>query len=180
MISYISYISLSNLKVSDPFCSTVCFFRVFKFHWRSIPIRGDQIRFSSVFIKKTNQTEIFFKKTETGSNWPVLVWFGFLGKNQFKPVWFGFFSSLARFFRFSSVFFGSVFSVLGLENRYRTEPVGFFKILFGLIGFFSWFGFIRVFFLGFSVFLLTPNSNHFSPVKYQLNAIVSKWLNAAQ
>jgi len=39
------------------------------------------------FIKKNNQTEIFLKKTETGSNQPVSVWFGFLGKTRFKPVW---------------------------------------------------------------------------------------------
>jgi hypothetical protein len=33
------------------------------------------VRFLS---KKSNQTEIFFKKTETGSNRPVLVWFGLI------------------------------------------------------------------------------------------------------
>jgi hypothetical protein len=46
-------------------------------------------------------------RTETGSNRPVSVRFGFLGQ---KPVQTG----LARFFRFDSVFsgFGSVFSGL--------------------------------------------------------------------
>jgi hypothetical protein len=117
------------------------------------------VRFGSVFIKKSNQTEIFFKKnrnrTETGSNQPVLVRFGFLEK---KPVQTG----LAGFFRFGSVFFrfGSVFPVPGLKNRNLTEPVGFFKIL---IGFFLRFGFFGYFFsgflglIGFSVFLNTPN-----------------------
>jgi len=60
--------------------------------------------FGSVFIKKSNQIEIFFKKTETEPK-PVqtdrfrfgLVRF-FREKNQFKPVWLGFGSVLARFF----------------------------------------------------------------------------------
>jgi len=43
--------------------------------------RGDYFRFSLVFIKKSNQTKFLNKKTKTG-------WFrfGFLEKNQFKPV----------------------------------------------------------------------------------------------
>jgi hypothetical protein len=162
------------------------------------------VRFGSVFIKKSNQTEIFFLKkknrnqTKTGSNRPVSVRFGFLEK---KPVQTGLarffrfgsvlarfgsvFSGLARFFRFGSVLarfgsvlarfdsvffrvffrFGSVFPVPGLKNRNRTEPVGFFKILIGLIGFFFRFGFFGYFFsgflglIGFSVFLNTPNKN---------------------
>ena len=80
-------------------------------------IRGDHFRFGSVFIKKSNQTEYFFlKKTETGSNRPVSVRFGFLGKkpvqtslDRFFWFWLGFLS-LARFFWFGSVFF-PVFSV---------------------------------------------------------------------
>jgi hypothetical protein len=62
-------------------------------------------------LKKITKLNFFKKKTETGSNRPVSVWFGFLGQ---KPVWLGFFG-LARFF--SSFFqfgFGSVFLVLGL------------------------------------------------------------------
>jgi hypothetical protein len=63
------------------------------------------VRFLS---KKNNQTEFFLKKTETRSNWPVSVWFGFLGQ---KPVQTG----LARFFfGLGSVRFGLVFLVLGL------------------------------------------------------------------
>jgi hypothetical protein len=45
--------------------------------------RGDHFQFSLIFIKKNNQTEIKKKKTETGSNRPVSVRFGFLGQ---KPV----------------------------------------------------------------------------------------------
>ena len=116
------------------------------------------VRFGSVFIKKSNQTEIFFfKKTETEPK-PVQTnrfWFGSVrffrektGSNRFGWVF-------SVFFRF-----GSVFPVPGLKNRNRTEPVGFFKIL---IGFFLRFGFFGYFFsgflglIGFSVFLNTPN-----------------------
>ena len=82
------------------------------------------IIFGSVFIKKNNQTEIFFflkktrNRTETGSNQPVSVRFVFLGQ---KPVQTG----LARFFRFWLGFlgFGLVFS-------------GFGSVFFGLAWFF--------------------------------------------
>jgi hypothetical protein len=88
--------------------------------------RGDYFRFGLVFIKKSNQTGFFFKN-----------------QNQFKPIGFGSvileqkpvqtgFSGLARFF-----------SGLGLVRFFRfqtyktkTEPVGFVKILIGLIDFF--------------------------------------------
>jgi hypothetical protein len=135
------------------------------------------VRFGSVFIKKTNQTGFFKKKTETGSNRPVSVWFSSVrffrektGSNRFGSVfsvWLGFsglaqFFGLARFFSgFFSVRFGSVFPVPDLKNR--TEPVGFFKILIGVIGFFSRFGFFGYLFsgflglIGFSVFLNTPS-----------------------
>ena len=76
-------------------------------------VRVDHFRFGSVWFlsKKVIKSKSFFKKTETGSNRPVSVQFGFLGQ---KPVQTG----LARFFRFGSVsrfwlgFFwsGSVFS----------------------------------------------------------------------
>jgi hypothetical protein len=36
-------------------------------------------------------------QTKTGSNRPVLVWFGFLGQKPVQPVWLG-------FFRFGSIF----------------------------------------------------------------------------
>jgi len=67
--------------------------------------RGDHFRFGSVFIKKSNQTEIFFfekknrnrvKPTGFGS-----VFFrAKTGSNRFGSV----FPVLARFFRFGSVF----------------------------------------------------------------------------
>ena len=81
--------------------------------------RDDHFRFGSVFIKKSNQTEFFFEKknrnrTETGSNQPVSVRFGFLGKKlvqtglaRFFSVWLGFFGFGSVFFRFF-VGFGSV------------------------------------------------------------------------
>ena len=74
------------------------------------------IIFSSVrfLSKKSNQNWFFFlKKTETGSNKPVLVWFGYFGEktssNRFDSV----FSGLAWFFS-GLVWFGLVFSVSGL------------------------------------------------------------------
>ena len=127
------------------------------------------VRFLS---KKVTKPKLFFLKknwnrTETGSNRPVSVRFGFLGQkpvqtglarfSRFFSVWLGF-SGLARFFpvfcrfRFRSVrFFG-----------YKTET-GFFKNLIGLIGFFR-FGFFGYFFscffclIGFLIFLLTLNT----------------------
>jgi hypothetical protein len=45
----------------------------------NIIIKSDYFQFGSVFIKKNNQIEIFKKKTETGSNRPISVQFGFLG-----------------------------------------------------------------------------------------------------
>jgi hypothetical protein len=67
-----------------------------------------------------------------------------------------FFSGLARFFPVWVRFFW--FKAYKIE----TEPVSFFKILIGSIGFFSRFGFFGYFFsgflglIGFLVFLLTP------------------------
>jgi hypothetical protein len=110
------------------------------------------IRFLSKKVTKPNF--FFFKKTEneqkTGSNRPVLVWFGFLGK---KPVQIG----LARFFRFwlgffpVSVRFGFFDFLLIKPNR--TKPAGFFKIIIGLIGvFFGYFFSSFLSLIGFSVF----------------------------
>jgi hypothetical protein len=92
------------------------------------------VRFLS---KKVTKPNFFFKKnrnrTETGSNRPVSVRFGFLGK---KPVQTG----MARFFRFWLGFlgFGSVFSCFG-------------SVFFGLARFFRfgsvfpvWLGFLSV------------------------------------
>jgi len=83
--------------------------------------RGDYFRFGSVFIKKSNQTEIIFflkKKTETEPKPGQTDRFRFgsvcffrakTGSNRFGSV----FSVLARFSRFWLGFFrfGSVFSV---------------------------------------------------------------------
>jgi hypothetical protein len=76
----------------------------------------DFVRFLS---KKVTKLNFFFeKKTETGSNRPVSVRFGFLGKNRFKPVWLGFGSVFPVWLGFGSVFFrfrfGLVFSVFYL------------------------------------------------------------------
>jgi len=71
-----------------------------------VSCRGDHFRFGSVFIKKSNQTEIiFFLKKKPKPGQTDRFRFGFLGK---KPVQTG----LARFFRFWLGFslFGSVFS----------------------------------------------------------------------
>ena len=127
--------------------------------------RGDHFRFGSVFIKKSNQTEIFFfekkpkpnrnrvKPTGFGS-----VRFGFCREktcsNRFGsvfPVWLGF-GSVWLGFLSVSVRFGLVFSVFVYKTE--TEPAGFFKNLIGLIGFFFRFGFFGL--IGFLVFLLTP------------------------
>jgi hypothetical protein len=70
--------------------------------------RGHHFRLGSVFIKKSNQTEIIFflkKKPKPNRNRVKPTGFGsvFYGKNRFKPVWLGFsgfgsvFSGLARF-----------------------------------------------------------------------------------
>ena len=117
------------------------------------------VRFLS---KKVTKPKFFFlkKKTETGSNRPVSVRFGFFrvktGLARFFQFWLGFFRFWLGFFRFGSVFsvwlgFGSVFPVwLGLARFFfwffvyktETEPAGFFK---NLIGFFS-VRFFRLFF----------------------------------
>jgi hypothetical protein len=71
--------------------------------WSYNLVMGDHFRFGSVFIKKVTKPK-FKKKTETGSNRPVSVWFGFLGQKLVQTgltrfflqffsvwVWFGFF-----------------------------------------------------------------------------------------
>ena len=112
------------------------------------------VRFLS---KKVIKPKFFLKKkTETGSNRPVSVRFGFFGKKPVQtglarfsrfgsvfPVWLGFFSS---FFRFR---FGSVFSY-----KTKTEPAGFFKILIGSVFSVIFFRFSR--FYQFFGFFLTP------------------------
>jgi len=111
------------------------------------------IIFGSVWFlsKNSNLTKFFKKKTKIGLNRPISVQFGFLRKNRFGSV----FLVFLCFFRFGSVFF-SICS--GLDSvwffqfqAYKTEPVGFFKILIGLIDFFHSSVFSIVFFLVFSV-----------------------------
>jgi hypothetical protein len=78
--------------------------------------RVDHFLFGSVFIKKNNQTEIFFKKNTETKPKPVQTdWFrfGFLGQKsvqtglaRFFPVWLEFFPVWVQF--------GSVFLVSGL------------------------------------------------------------------
>jgi hypothetical protein len=82
-----------------------------------------------VFIKKKVTKTGFLKKTETSSNRPVSVRFGYFGEKT------------------GSNHFGSVFSVSGLQNQ--TEPIDFFKIL---IGFFFHGSIFQFFFPVFSVF----------------------------
>jgi hypothetical protein len=116
--------------------------------------RGDYFQFGSVFIKKITKSNFFFKKTKTRSNLPVSVWFfrAKTGSNWFGSI----FPVFSVFSGFGSVFFGLTrfFSVLFsrfFTYKTETEPAGFFKILIGLIGFFSQFNFFG-FFLVFSVF----------------------------
>ena len=118
--------------------------------------RGDHFLFGSVFIKKSNRIEILKKKTETGSNRPVSVWFGFFraktGSNRFGSVlarfWLGFFWFGSVFFRVFFLFrFGSVFC---LQNRNRTGRFfqnfnRFFFSVFLVIFFFRFSRFNRVF-----------------------------------
>jgi len=62
-------------------------------------------------------------------------------KKKLKPVWLGFFSGFFLF-NFGSVWFFRF-------QAYKTEPIGFFKILIGLISFFSRFDFFGYFFSDF-------------------------------
>jgi hypothetical protein len=90
------------------------------------PVQTDRFRFNSVP----------FFRTKTSSNQFGLVFL----------VWLGFFrfgSGFFWFFRFHAY-------------KTETEPIGFFKILIGLIGFFYGLVFSVIFYPVFSVFLLTP------------------------
>jgi hypothetical protein len=103
------------------------------------------VRFLSKKIIKLN----FFKKNR---NWFKPTGFGSVwffrtktGSNRFVSV----FSVLARFFWFFLVFwfgFSSVRFFRFQTYKTKTEPVGFFKILIGLIEFFSRFDFLVIFF----------------------------------
>jgi len=87
-----------------------------------IYFRGNYFWFGSVFIKKNNQTEIFFKKNRNQfkpTGFGSVFWTK-TGSNQFCSVfWFGsvfcrFGSGFFCFFGLDLVWFGSVFFVLGL------------------------------------------------------------------
>ena len=115
-------------------------------------IRGDHFRFGSVrfLSKKVTKPKFFFeKKTETGSNRPVSVRFGFLGQ---KPVQTG----LARFFQFWLGFlgFGSVFFGLARFFWFGSVLARFFRFGSVFFRFFVSFGSVR---LGF--FLIKPKPN---------------------
>ena len=132
------------------------------------------VRFLS---KKVTKPNFFLKKTETGSNRPVLVRFfrEKTGSNRFFrfgsvlarfdsvlarlarffPIWLGFFG-LARFFSgFFSVRFGSVFPVPGLKNRtgrfFQNFNRFFFTVRFFWLFFFQFSRFNQFF-----CFFLTP------------------------
>jgi len=81
--------------------------------------RGDHFRFGSVFIKKSNQAEIFFEKKPKPGQTDRFE-FGFLGQ---KPVQTG----LARFFRFLLGFFRFWLGFSGLARFFfRFDSVRFF------------------------------------------------------
>jgi hypothetical protein len=131
------------------------------------------IRFGSVFIKKSNQTEIFFFKKKNRNRFKPTgfssvrfsfleqkpVWLGFFGLARFFPVWLGFgsvFSVLARFGSvFCPVFFGSVrlgFSGSRLKKPKPNRTGRFFQNFNRLIRFFFTVRFFRLFFFRFSRF----------------------------
>jgi len=90
--------------------------------------RGDYFLFGSVFIKKNNKTEFFFKKTET----------------ELKSV------QTDRFrFRFGSVFLGQKPVWLSFSVLARFDSV-FFPVFFGL-------GSVRFSFFGFRLIKPKPN-----------------------
>jgi hypothetical protein len=96
----------------------------------------------------------------------------FSGLARFFLVWLG-------FFRFDSVFFPGFFCLSSVRffrfQAYKTEPVGFFKFLISLIGFFT-VRFFRFFFnflnlINFLFFLFTPITYIFciDQVKHRFN-----------
>jgi hypothetical protein len=114
----------------------------------------DSVRF---IYKKSNKTEFFLKKnrnrTETGSNRPVLVRFGFYDKNRFKPVWFGFFPvwlGSVRFFQFQSYKTETELN----RTSWFFQNFNQFNRVFFTVRFYRLFFFLV--FSVYSVFLLTP------------------------
>jgi len=96
--------------------------------------RGAHFRFGSVFIKKITKPNFFKKKIKTGSNRPVSVRFGFLGK---KPVQIG----LARFSQFCLNFFRFWLFFPGLARFW----LSFFPVWLIFSGFFPGLGSVRFF-----------------------------------
>ena len=105
------------------------------------------------FYLKNNKIEFFLKKTETGSNRPVSVWFfrTKTGLARFFPVWLDFF---LVFFCLGSVRFGYFDFRLIKPNRTGRFLQNFnqFNRVFSRFGFFSCFFSSFLNFFGFSVF----------------------------
>jgi len=96
--------------------------------------RNDYFRFGSVFIKKSNQTGFFSKKTKTSFSSVIL---------EQKPVFsvcLGF-SVWLDFFRFGLGFFQFGFGLVFLFQTYKTktEPIGFFSYFFFVFSVFQFF-----------------------------------------
>jgi len=119
---YFMYICLILISINP---TILCYFSILKKFsccslFRANVYRGDHFRFDLVFIKKITKPKLFKKKNETEPK-PVQTdqfRFGFFGQ---KPVQ----TSLARFFRFGSVFFCFFLVWFGffgfkLKNRNRT------------------------------------------------------------
>jgi len=102
--------------------------------------RGDHFRFDSVFIKKSNQTEIFFfwkKKPKPGQTdrfqfGSVRFFRAKTGSNRFFRFWLGFLGFGSVFSGFGSVFSGLVRFWLGLA-RFFQFFVGFGSVRFGFM-----------------------------------------------
>jgi len=97
--------------------------------------------FIQFLYKKKIKLKFFLKKSKTGLNRPVLGSVRFFrrktGSNRFGSVFFCFFYlGSVRFFQFQA---------------YKTKPIGFLKILIGLIKKNLRFSFFSYFFLIFSI-----------------------------
>jgi hypothetical protein len=120
--------------------------------------RSDQFRFGLVLAKKSNQTEIFLKKTETGRfTGSVLFFWTKTGSNRFGLVFqFGLiFPDLARFFCFGSVLLGFFQVWLGFfpvsARFFDFRLIKPNRLVFSIFqsGFFHGLNFFIIFFLDF-------------------------------
>jgi len=93
-------------------------------------------RFGLFFIKKSNQTDFFYKKIKTGSNRPVSVRFGFLEQKLVQ-------TGLTWFFRFG---FGSVFSYT--PTYQLTRNYSYVAISMGILTYFNCIYILTTFFFG--------------------------------